>query len=188
MSEVDAMLKRYQEIKERLRNPPNAVPDPGIDLSRPKGVKGTTQPPEVQGPPRIVPALSLPPPRYLTLQSTFEISAEELGVDSKLLKNRSRKKNASFPRQVAIYVAAKLNRWPRQWIARYVSLDHATVYYAESKIGAMIETDGDLRNKVETIARRLSLLPTSALPPDNKPHLGQGTQGDVPKSILPEVD
>ncbi len=188
MSEVDAMLKRYQEIKERFRNPPNAVPDPGINLSRPRGVKGTTQPPEMQGPPRVVLAIPKPPQRYLTLQSTFEISAEELGVDPKFLKNRSRKKNASFPRQVAIYVASRQGRWPRQWIARYVNLDHATVYYAEDKIAAMIEINGELRNKVETIERRLKLLPTSALPAHNKPHLGQGAEGDVPEPSLPEMD
>ena len=189
MSEVDAMLQRYKEIKERFRNPTQVVEDSGINLKKPKGVKGTVIPLTLQTPPTSAPT-SLPPPpqRYLTLRSTFEISAEELGVTSDVLKSKSRKKNVVFPRQIAIYVATKQKRWPLEWIARYVQLDHSTIYYSCERIAQLIESDGELRNKVEAIEHKLSLLPASALPAHNKPYLGEGTEGDVPEQGLSVMD
>jgi Bacterial dnaA protein helix-turn-helix len=188
VSEVDAILQRYKEIKERFRNPTQVVEDSGINLRKPKGVKGTVIPLAPPTPPPPVP-ISLPPPqRYLTLRSTFEISAEELGVTPELIKSKSRKKNVVFPRQIAIYVATKQKRWPLEWIARYVQLDHSTIYYSCERIIQLIESDGQLRNKIEAIEHKLSLLPASAIPAHNKPYLDEGAEGNVQEQGLFVMD
>lgn len=192
MSEVDAMLKRYAEVRERLRNPPNAVPDTGINLRRHREPSSPTHipVPEPLPPPQphVISSLPPEPPKHLTLRSTFEISSGVLGLAPHELTEKRITRDRIFLRQIAIYVATKQKRWPITWISRLVNMDHSTIYYSYSKIERLLETDEHLKATIEDIERKLGLLPSPAASSDHQPYLGQGEEGNVPEPILSQVD
>ena len=198
MSEVSDMMQHYKEVRLRLRYPPNAVPDTGINLKRGR------EPVEVPEP-SPEPVLSLAPPtpswssafsKYqpfvaptgLTFSSTLEISAAEFGLTSQELHSKSRKHAICRPRQVAIYVAAKQGRWALSWMAHRLDLDHTTVIHANKKIQCLIETNADLKNRVLSIEAAIEARYPSPPTADSQPHLEEKPDGNVPESGLSEVD
>lgn len=198
MSEVSELMQHYKEVRLRLRYPPNAVPDTGINLKRAREPIALPLPsPE--------PVLSLAPPtpswssafsKYqpfvaptgLTFSSTLEISAAEFGLTSQELHSKSRKHAICRPRQVAIYVAGKQGRWSATWVARRLDLDHSTVLHAQHKIACLIETNTDLKNRILSIEAAIEARYPSATTNLNEQDLAQGAEGNVPFSAVPEVD
>ena len=186
MSEVSDMLQRYREIRQRLRYPPNAVPDTGINLKR-KPVIAIETPTELEYP-RSSSHYSPFVSNGLIFSSTLEITANEFGLSGKDLHKRCRIRAICFPRQVAIYVAAKQGRWSTSWIGTRLKLDHTTILHAKSKIATLIETNPRLKNRVQSIEAAVAALNPPALSHLNEPDLEEGTPRVPSERPVLEVD
>ena len=192
-SEVVDMIKRYREIRQRLRYPPNAVPDTGINLKKPKYER--RPPPDL---PKVVPLdryldlLKTKKPTTLTFWNAINISAAGFGLRGEDLKIKTRKPNIVLPRQVAIYIAAKQKRWTFFFIARHFKLDHTTAIHARDRITFLIERDPELKEKVQGIEAAVAALPPPPPPPTPAPErkrpLAKVSAGNVPGIDLYGVD
>ena len=169
MSAVDDMLRRYKEIRQRLMFPPNAVPDTGINLKRHREPVQVQESPAPELPAPILPNPSPPPPPIvepptsgITFSSTLSVTAKEFGLSTNQIRARSRIQKIVFPRQVAIYLAAKQEKWSMCQIAYYLSLDHTTCLYARKKIASKVLTDLELRDRIQSIEGKLATLTSLA--------------------------
>lgn len=79
----------------------------------------------------------------------FEVTVEEL-------KGRERTKRVTLPRQVAILLLHEEAGLNRSQIGRRLGgRDHSTVSYALERIGQLLETDGELRRRVQMLKEEL---------------------------------
>ena len=161
MSEVSDMIQRYKEIRLRLRYPPNAVPDTGINLKRRAEPPPAPLPqPPAPPPPVMLPAPLPPIPETpipgITFSSTLAITAKTFGLSFDQIRSKSRTQKICLPRQIAIYLAAKQEKWSMNRIGHYLNLDHTTCLYAKRKIASMIESDPSLRDCITTIENKLA--------------------------------
>lgn len=154
MSEARLLLQRYAEIRNRLRRPPNAVPDTGIDLKRKK------EPPSPPEPKKILPE---PPPRKweeikrrdITFSSTLEYTANEFGLSIKEIRERNRTKRVSLPRHVAVYLGHKHTKQSLAAMGKYLGMDHTTMIYARNKVKSLVESNEAIHSKVAAIEEKL---------------------------------
>src|SRR5882757_7087274 len=107
MTDIRVIMENYKEVRNRLRRPPHAAPDLGIDL---RGRKTPTAP---LFPERIIalpePIEPKPKPVYkpfrrtdLTFSSTLRFTAYEFHLTDEAIRSRSRIQSISLPRQVAV--------------------------------------------------------------------------------------
>src|SRR5271155_3319462 len=188
MSKTNDLLQHYREVRLRLRYPPNAVPDTGINLRRAREPVALLPPPE----PTLPSAESIPASSFreyqpfvstsLTFSSTIAISAAEFGLTAKDLHKKCRTRAICFPRQVAIYIAAKQGRWAASWMAHRLDLDHSTVLHAQRKIATLVETNAALRERIANIEAEIATRYRPAPPALNECDLAQGSE----RSDLPE--
>jgi len=195
MSAVDDMLRRYKEIRQRLMFPPNAVPDTGINLKRHREpIQAQELPaPELSAPILLNPSpppppIVEPPTSGVTFSSTLSVTAKEFGLSTSQIRARSRIQKIVFPRQVAIYLAAKQEKWSMCQIACYLNLDHTTILYAQRKIASKILSDPELQDRVKTIEAKLAARYPSPISNLNQPALAEGSEGALPQPSLSEVD
>ena len=190
MSVVDDMLQRYKEIRLRLRYPPNAVPDTGINLGRNREQPKPQLPPPPLPFPKIefeqvppLPPIVEQPTTGVTFCSTLSITAKEFGLSFNQIRAKCRKKNVVFPRQVAIYIACKQQKWTISRIGHYLNIDHTTAMYARNRIASKIEGDPELRDRIKEIEDKIETLcnrPSSAN--EHQPTLAEGQRGsDLPQ-------
>jgi len=196
MSVVDDMLRRYKEIRLRLQFPPNAVPDTGINLRRHREQKPAPPPAAPLSIPQIIlpePVPKLPPiveqpVSGATFSSTLSITAKEFGLSFNQIRAKSRIQKVVFPRQVAIYIACKQQKWSVSQIGHYLNLDHTTAMHARNKIASKVLTDLDLKDRIKQIEDKIAALYPPPLPDLNKPSLAQGSEGTLPQPSLCRVD
>lgn len=192
MSKVNDMLQHYREVRQRLRYPPNAVPDTGINLRRkiehtsPEPIRLLPPPPspEVQPSPSYSPFVS----KGLTFSSTIEITANEFGLTSQDLHKKTRIRAICFPRQVAIYVAIKREKWSISWMASRLDMDHTSLLHANRKIGVLIETNPELKTRIDSIEATLEARYRPALSDLSEQHLEERAEGILPERPVLEVD
>ena len=192
MSEVSDMMQNYREVRQRLRYPPNAVPDTGINLRR--KIEHTSAEPMRLLPPPPLPDVQ-PFPSYspfvsnsLTFSSTIEITASEFGLTGQDLQKKTRIKSICFPRQVAIYVATKQEKWSISWMANRLDMDHTSLLHARRKIGALIETNPELKARVDSIEAALEARYRPALSDLSEQHLEERAEGILSQCSVLEVD
>ena len=198
MSEVDNLLQRYKEIRQRLRHPSNAVPDTGIDLKRlPTGTILRDRRPfatltsQDNEPP---PQEALPPPPIvltfpLTFASSVHFIAREFGITGANVLSKTKNRRFSHVRHIAVHILMKHHhRATKSWIGRQFGLDHTSVIYADRKVTSMLEANPDLKEKVLSLEAKLALFDTPPASAYSQPHLGEGQEGDVPKQRIPSVD
>jgi len=211
MNDIRTILNNhYKEVRARLRNPPNAVPDSGIDLRRHRRTQEPetsiqTKPIELQAPsesstptqPSPTPVLTFKHPdtapiplRNATFFSSIvALTAAEFGMSVRDLKQKSRVQNVVMPRQVAMYIALQQGMWSIPWVARQFDKDHTTCIHARTKITKKIETDAGFRARFEDLSRRIEAFRPSAVPADCQLHLENGPEQNNPQEpILPQVD
>ncbi len=165
LSELIDPIHHASVVRKRLRNPPNAIPDPGIDLSRaPEGFK-----PQLFR--RHPSAWDAYMERCKALaarqRAAFEANkiASQVRVKtkhgSKFMVSRvishlaavyrsspaeivgpTRMAEVVRPRQIAMYLARKMTNQSLPWIGRFFGdRDHTTVLHACRKIEAMCAAD-----------------------------------------------
>lgn len=74
-------------------------------------------------------------------------------IPSELLKQPTRRRNISFPRQIAVHFAIKYSGKTTTEIGRYFGQDHSTIIFSNKKIIDYITTNQFIEqiNKVETV-------------------------------------
>ena len=170
---IKEILENYKAVHKRLRNPPNAVPDTGINLRReapsqpPKPVaKPVNKPKKVKAPP--IPVVR----DKITLASTLSITASEFGLTKDDLLSRTRLDSIVTPRQVAGLIAHKLTGRSISAIARDIGLDHSSCLHGWKRIKAKMQSDDSFRLKVESIEEKIiEDFNRFAVPANNQSHL-----------------
>ena len=101
MTVIEEYALRAREIRERLRHPPNAVPDQGIDLKRkpvPTVRRILTYPP-IPTPPE--------PEKFISLNAIINATADYFLIGVRDILGHSRRPAVCYPRHIAIYLACK---------------------------------------------------------------------------------
>ena len=158
MNEIRAILEHYKEVRERLRNPPNAVPDTGINLRRSREEPSEPSLPAIPIEPNpVIDSPSHIPFRRpdLTFCSTLEFAAREYGLSFHEIRSHSREYRLSRPRQIAIYLAARHSKQTGAAMARYLGIDHTTIKNAIVRVPQLMDKSDILRQRVNSIERKL---------------------------------
>ena len=175
-----AFVASYGEIRSRLRNPPNAVPDEGIDLKRPKviPIKDGHAEQEITvielmptvDLKEIEEQIGLLEDRLYRLRCKHNILAEKkppaslvietvarhFDVTPNDLKSASRAQHVTFARQVAMFLCRTLTPLSLPGIGKvFGGRDHTTAMHAVRKITALCESDPDIHSLVQVLANQL---------------------------------
>ena len=102
--------------------------------------------------------------RSITIESVQETVADYFGLDSDLMRARTRKKEIVVPRQVAMYLTKLLTESSLKTIGlHFGGRDHSTVLHAFQTIQEKQENNSHLRSDMEAILSRLGVDPGSVL-------------------------
>jgi hypothetical protein len=175
-------LVEARERRERLRNPPNAVRDYGIDLKRkvipieqrdePQEVPVKEEPSiEVFGPrvltlddlafgPLVHPDIKPQPMRVAMIATIQCLVADHYGISVRELLSNRRTPRVVRPRQVAMYLAKTLTLRSLPEIGRrFAGRDHTTVLHSVRKIAAERLTDPVLDSALNGLENLLVAFP-----------------------------
>ena len=96
-------------------------------------------------------------PKMITPTIIIQVVAEHYGVKAEDIT--SKKRNAEFvlPRQVVMYLCRELTEVSLTNIAKILDKkDHTTIMHGIKKVAADLETNEDLRNKVDIIKKKIN--------------------------------
>lgn len=87
----------------------------------------------------------------------IDVVAEHFNISKEDITSKKRNSEYVIPRQIIMYLCRHMTEATYQMIAAYLGKkDHTTVIHGVEKIEEKIQTDEDLRNKIETIQKKLS--------------------------------
>ena len=215
MTDIRTILGNYKVIRERLRNPLNAVPDTGIDLKRkasPLTKTSVATEPEPQPEP-IEMTLTIEPtqlplasplvenkydfPKYgLRNPSSVDyfnhiltITAKEFGIPVMALKGPRRSREIAWARQVAVYLAVQRGYWSVTWIGKKMNRDHTTCIHSSQIVGKRMAEDANLRARIQNLETIIDDYPAPPIPSHRKRYMAEGKRRqDTQGAILPSVD
>lgn len=157
MNSVEEMQRNARLIRERLRRPPNAVPDKGINITRiSSGVKGDgvpaytprvnvdPQPPE----PKVHESVKMP----LTFNRILKVVADFYGLEVNDLVTGKRLQRLTKARWMAVHLGIKLlkNRSIAS-MAREMKKDHTSLLYARDEMDKYVSNNEMLRRVVNSL-------------------------------------
>lgn len=151
MSIAQELLNDYKRIRDRLRHPPNAVIDYGINLRR---HRIPTAPPiqkisvynqdsgAVFCRVNIVQVIPLPTPKIgLALHAIERAVCQYFRITQTILYSKRRTKEVVYPRHIFWYLACQHTVLSLPMIGRKANCDHTTILHAREKITQMILVD-----------------------------------------------
>lgn len=147
MSEATQLISNYNEIRQRLRYPPNAVLDIGIDLKRKRIPQSEVLECVVDKTAVVVNVTEVRPPVRervgLKLADIERAVCEHFRITSVTLHTRRRHKQYTYPRHILWYLACKHTTLSLPMIGRKHnhSYDHTTILHARDKISEMLLVD-----------------------------------------------
>lgn len=95
--------------------------------------------------------------REVTPTLIIDVVSDHFNVSKENITSKKRNSEYVLPRQIIMYLCRVLTETSLQTIASLLSKkDHTTVIHGVEKIEEKIRTDEDLRNKIETIQKKLS--------------------------------
>ena len=95
-------------------------------------------------------------PKDITPSLIIEVVSEHFGVNPEDITSKKRNSEFVQPRQVVMYLCRTLTATSLQSIAKILGKkDHTTVIHGINKISDEIETNEDLRNKIEVIRKKI---------------------------------
>lgn len=95
--------------------------------------------------------------REVTPKLILDTVAEHFGVSIDDISSQKRDKEFALPRQIIMYLCRTMTTETYQNIATLVGKkDHTTVISGVKKIEKLIKDDGDLKNKIDTIKKKIS--------------------------------
>ena len=87
----------------------------------------------------------------------IDVVAEHFNISKEDITSKKRNSEYVVPRQIIMYLCRQMTEATFQMIASYLGKkDHTTVIHGVEKIEEKIQTDEDLRNKIETIQKKLT--------------------------------
>ena len=87
----------------------------------------------------------------------IDVVAEHFNISKEDITSKKRNSEYVIPRQIIMYLCRHMTETTYQMIAAYLGKkDHTTVIHGVEKIEEKIQTDEDLRNKIETIRKKLT--------------------------------
>ncbi|MDE7202518.1 MAG: chromosomal replication initiator protein DnaA [Lachnospiraceae bacterium] len=87
----------------------------------------------------------------------IDVVAEHFNISKEDITSKKRNSEYVIPRQIIMYLCRHMTEATYQMIAAYLGKkDHTTVIHGVEKIEEKIRTDEDLKNKIETIRKKLS--------------------------------
>lgn len=174
MSFAQELEDHYRQVRARLINPPNAVPDTGINLHRKPEPETTEEQPPIPEPeapdfPAFVPFRRTD----LTFSSTLTFTAREFNISPKEIRTHTRLHAVALPRQVAVWIAHKLKIQTFAGMGRYLGMDHTSMLHGQRKIDKLIHSDDALRQHVSSVEEKLlAAYPRFTVPALSEPLLG----------------
>lgn len=172
-----ALLRHYHEVRTRLRTPPNAVPDTGINLKHDQlGRKGE---PEATPKPQPLPyqykekvknyrhtyrTSFRPSNESLNIRTVLDFVAKEFRLSRRTIRSRERNRDVVLARQIAVYLTAKLTTHSIASMADYLARDHTSLHHGQQTIAAIMAESGPKALKINDIETRLlAAFPRAAL-------------------------
>jgi hypothetical protein len=154
MSEME-MLRHASSVRERLRNPGNAVLDVPIDLKRERPVADNSPIPL-----RLAPVTPYKfARRYPSLDDITTVVCEHFKVTPLDLESDRRTHAVVWPRQVWAYLARILTPSSFPQIGRHLGgRDHTTVLHGYDKVKRLILTDRSIGAEVGAVQRKVNVL------------------------------
>lgn len=96
-------------------------------------------------------------PKEVTPSLIIEVVAEHFGVNPDDITSKKRNSEFVLPRQISMYLCRKLTDTSLSNIGKYLGKkDHTTVMHGIQKIESEIETNEDLKNKVDIIKKKIN--------------------------------
>ncbi len=96
-------------------------------------------------------------PKEVTPSLIIEVVAEHFGVNPDDITSKKRNSEFVLPRQISMYLCRKLTETSLSNIGKYLGKkDHTTVMHGIQKIESEIETNEDLKNKVDIIKKKIN--------------------------------
>ena len=95
--------------------------------------------------------------REISPSLIIDVVAEHFNISKEDITSKKRNSEYVLPRQIIMYLCRHMTENSLQMIAAHLGKkDHTTVIHGVEKIEEKIQTDEDLRNKIETIQKKLS--------------------------------
>ena len=129
------LLAHYKTVRERLRNPPNARPDDGIDLGRrpfavPQ-IKHRLPPKPIPIPPKPIPIPATFIDGRPSIPSVIRAVSRAFGISMKHLCGEGRRREIVRPRHIAAALAYRLTGKSLPKIGYYLGgRDHTSILHA----------------------------------------------------------
>ena len=96
-------------------------------------------------------------PKKVTPSFIVEVVSEHFGVNPDDITSEKRNSEFVLPRQIAMYLCRNIIGMSLADIAKFLEKkDHTTVMYGIKKITSKIETDEDVKNKVDIIMKKIN--------------------------------
>lgn len=164
MSVATDLMRHYAEVRNRLRFPPNAVPDTGINLRRSREQKPSKELPK---PPvaekTITPIQKKQIEAYktsfcrtdVTFRKILSLTAEEFGLDYKHLIRKTRVKKVVIPRQIACYLANKYIDQSLASMGRFLGQDHTSIIHGKNQVTKMMAINHPFCVKIKAIEDKI---------------------------------
>ena len=148
---MDDFQQRATEIRNRLLRPPNAVPDPGIDLKRiPKGFS------LMQKKPAVMIEYQPPANKVVNTPHILRIVAEAFGLGVKDILGPSRRLKCSTARHISIHLIYKyIPSMSSVTIGRKIGRDHSSVLHGKRKIERLVAKDEHMAAFIREIEARI---------------------------------
>jgi chromosomal replication initiator protein len=95
--------------------------------------------------------------REVTPNLIIDVVSEHFNVSKEDITSKKRNSEYVLPRQIIMYLCRTMTETSLQTIASLLSKkDHTTIIHGVEKIADKIQTDEDLRNKIEIIKKKIS--------------------------------
>jgi chromosomal replication initiator protein len=92
--------------------------------------------------------------RRITVQLVQKVVARSYNMTIPQLLERTRRHAIARPRQIAMFLAARMTQASLPDIGqRFGGFDHTTIMYARDRIAQLMETDAKLKAEIEALAR-----------------------------------
>lgn len=161
MSPGEKLIQNAREIRGRLRHPPNAVFDQGIDLTRKStAYKGDIPPADT--PPKKPLFIELkkkkPEPEILmpiTMDDIVRAVCDHYGPSPASVRGPNRMALLCHTRRVIVYLAIKILNKSLSSIGRNLNKDHTSILHAKRKIDETLLKNPELYSEINKIEKEI---------------------------------
>ncbi len=91
----------------------------------------------------------------ISIEDIQKIVSEHYGVNTNLLRDKTRKQEVVLPRQISMYLSKSMTKYSLKTIGlHFGGRDHTTVLHALNTVNLMIEQDEHLRETITTLKQK----------------------------------